>query len=163
MNKYNELKAKHSKEVNAFPMAFAFSNKQFEEAKEKLNVTSNDELLSIPGGGMIRKTDREAYTKLFKDMNKETEEAQKDDEYIYESFLYELANHEYGITYDPEPTLEACGYTVEEVTNDSRLVDMFKKAKSKYLDGFVYWPSSKGLSPVRLRAMVSNYRMIIIN
>ena len=31
MNKYNELREKHQKEVNDFPIGFAFSDKQFEE------------------------------------------------------------------------------------------------------------------------------------
>jgi len=133
MNKYTELNAKHSKMVNDFPMAFAFSNKQFEEAKEKLGVESNDELLSVPGGGIIRKTDQEAFTKQYHQRNNEIEDALKDDEYLYEGFLYELANHEYCITGDPESTLDCFGLTVDEVQADERLLTIFKKARKQYL------------------------------
>lgn len=35
MNKYTELRDKHQKQVNDFPMMFAFNEKQFEERKQK--------------------------------------------------------------------------------------------------------------------------------
>lgn len=132
MNKYTELKDSHSKMVNEFPMAFAFSNKQFEEAKEKLGVKSNDELLSIPGGGFIRKTDKDVFTAAFIKRNTEDAEAMKDNEYLYQGFLYELANHEFCITGDPEATLGCFGLTITEVSEDKRLSDIFKKAKVEY-------------------------------
>jgi len=137
MNKYAELKAKHEKQINEFPMAFAFSNKQFEEAKEKLGVKSNDELLSIPCGGMIRKTDKEEYKNLCMAISVEDNAAMKDDEFLYQGFLYELANHEYCITSDPESTLDCFGLTITEVSEDKRLSDIFKKAKVAYWNGCV--------------------------
>ena len=36
MTKYNELREKHQKEVNEFPIGFAFSDQQFEEQMKKL-------------------------------------------------------------------------------------------------------------------------------
>jgi len=132
MNKYTELKDKHSRMVNNFPMAFAFSNKQFEEAKKKLGVTNNDELFSIPGGGMIRKTDSKAYSELFHTMNNETEEAMKDDEYLYQGFLYELGNHEYCYTYDFTDTLDCFALTIDEVNSDERLKRILLKARKQY-------------------------------
>ena len=139
MNKYTELKDNHSKMVNAFPMGFAFSDKQFTEAKEKLGVNSNNELLGIPGGGFIRKTDSDAYTKLFRTMNNETEEAMKDDEYVYQGFLYELGNHEFCITCDPEDTLSCFGLSVDDLDNNERLLSIFKKARASYLDNCPEW------------------------
>ena len=135
MNKYLNLKSKHEKEMNAFPMAFAFSNKQFEEAKKKLNVFSNDELLSIPGGGMIRKTDNAAFTKMYFDMNEESSKAMEDDEYLYEGILYELGNHEFCITYDPDDTLRCFSLTKDEVDKDERLSRIFTTARGQYLAG----------------------------
>lgn len=132
MNKYMELKSKHEQQVNDFPMTFAFSNKQFEEAKEKLGVKDNKELLSLGSGGLIRKTDNEAYGKLLVGMTKDTTEAVQDDEYLYQGFLYELGNHEYCITGDPEVTLDCFNLTLEEVKNDPRLLWLFVKAKKEY-------------------------------
>lgn len=134
MNKYTELQNKHSKQVNEFPMGFAFSDKQFEEMKVKLGVTDNKELLRIPAGGFIRKTDKEAFNKLFAEINREDEEAMKDDEYLYQGFLYELANHEFCITGDPSDTLDCFGLTIDEVRADERLLKLFKKARNEYVN-----------------------------
>ena len=48
--------------------------------------------------------------------------------FIYEMFLYELDNHEYGYTRDTEDTLDALGYTAEQVLNDPRLKRGIEKA-----------------------------------
>ena len=132
MNKYTELKDTHSRMINEFPMAFAFSNEQFEEAKKKLDVTNNDELRSIAGGGMIRATDSKAYSELFHTMNNETEEAMKDDEYLYQGFLYELGNHEYCYTGDPKETIDCFALTIDEVNSDERLKRIFNMARNQY-------------------------------
>jgi len=48
-------------------------------------------------------------------------------------FLYELANHEYCITYDLEPTLTALNLSEDDVQNDERLMKGLKIAISEYL------------------------------
>ncbi len=133
-NTYLELKGKHERLLNDFPIGFAFNNKQFEETKIKLGVKNNDELLSLSNGGFIRKSDSKAFDILFDSYNKETEEALKDDEYLYHGFLYELGNHEYCITYDPESTLDCFGLTIDQVNSDTRLLAIFKKARNIYLE-----------------------------
>lgn len=137
MNKYMELKNKIQKEVDEFPMGFAFSNEQFEKMKEELGVKEDSELLSIGAGGFIRKTDREAFNELFNNKAKRIDEAIAEDKtgegFIKDMFLYELANHEYCITYDLEDTLYALDLTYEEVMNDERLLRGLTLAKNEYL------------------------------
>ena len=133
MNKYTELKSKHEKLVNDFPLGFAFSKKQFEEMKVKLNVTSDSELFSLSNGGFIHKTDSDKYHSLMLQLHDETEKAMRDYDYVYHGFLYELGNHEYCITYDPESTLDCFNLTIEQVENDERLKSIFKKARQEYL------------------------------
>ncbi|WP_336784109.1 DUF7659 family protein [Paenibacillus illinoisensis] len=134
-NAYTELKNKHQKEVNEFPIGVAFDDKQFAEAMEKLGFTSddNDKVYSIGAGVFIRRTDSEAFGEMFKRHAKEREEAIANDAtgegYIYEMFAYELANHEYGYTYDAEPALDALDLTLEQVNADPRLKTAFNKAK----------------------------------
>lgn len=134
MDKYMELKSKHERMVNDFPMGFAFSDKQFKEAKEKLGVKNNKELLSLGSGGFIRKADNEAYGKLLISITKDTAEAIQDDDYLYQGFLYELGNHEFCITGDPESTLDCFNLTIEEVQSDKRLLRIFTGAKREYLE-----------------------------
>ena len=44
-------------------------------------------------------------------------------------FLAELADHEYGYTGDDDDTLDALGYTMEQVMADKRLLHGFEKAR----------------------------------
>ena len=55
------------------------------------------------------------------------------DGFIFDMFVYELANHEYCITYDLEDTLDALGLTPEEVNADKRLSHGLNKAIKTYL------------------------------
>ena len=136
-NKYAEVKNKHQERVNKFPMKFFFSEKQFEEAMNGLGFTKDEtnKVLSIPGGGIIRKTDAEAYRKMFEEIELEEKrniEADKDGTgYIADMFEYELNNHEYGYTYNAEPALEALGLTFEQVKNNKKLLNGFNIALKK--------------------------------
>lgn len=49
MNAYKVLKEKRQQEVNSFPIAFAFSDQQFDEGMRKLglNPTDTDKVYSI--------------------------------------------------------------------------------------------------------------------
>jgi hypothetical protein len=134
MNSYLKLKEQQQKEVNDFPMVFAFSKEQFEKAMQKLGLTvkDTDKIYSIGGGGYIRKTDSEAFGNMFKKHKKEMDSAIAEDltgdGFIYEMFNYELSNHEYVITGDTEDTINALGLTIEEIQQDKRLLHALKKA-----------------------------------
>lgn len=56
------------------------------------------------------------------------EEDKTGEGFIYEMFLYELENHEYGYTRDTEDTLAALGYTADEVLGTPRLKRGIEKA-----------------------------------
>lgn len=138
MNKYLQLKEKHQKEFNNFPMFFAFDQKQFVEGMNKLGLTENDtdKIYSFGNtGGYFRKADASKLNEMLERFEKERQEALKDDEYLYQAILYELGNHEYIITWDAEPALEAIGLSREDLKNE-RVAKIFKKAKTEYLKGF---------------------------
>ena len=131
MGKYSELKARHQKEVDAFPFGFAFSTQQFNEMMEKWGLTPDDtdKIYSIGGGGYVRKSDSEAMDKMFKRHALERKMARKyGDEYLFEMFAYELANHEYCITHDLTDTLEALDLTIEQINADPKMADALKRA-----------------------------------
>ena len=138
--KYLELKQIQEKEVKDFPYGFAFSNEQFKEMMEKfgLKETDTDKIYSIGAGGYIKKTDAEAMHNMFKRHRKEIEdEIEKDKKgtgFIYSMFRYELANHEYCITYDIEPTLDALGLTIDEINKKENLLNGLRKALKEYRD-----------------------------
>ena len=126
---YQELKAKHRKSIDEFPIRFAFSDSQLQEVLEEWQV-DKDELCGIGGGGIVRKDDGKAWVKLMVDMAKEQEEAQKDDEFLTAALEYELANHEYGYTYDSTSTLESLGLEFDSLTD--REMACLTEAKSRF-------------------------------
>ena len=126
MNAYKQLKDKHQKEMNAFPLGAAFSDKQFEEMMQKWGLTVNDadKICSIGGGCFIRKSDKAAFFEMLDRFKKEREDAIAADKtgkgYIYDMFIYELANNELYLTF-------------EKVNADQRLVRGLQKALKDYL------------------------------
>ena len=142
MNTYEEMKNRQQKEFDAFPMGAAFSNKQFEEMMQKWGLTVNDtdKICSIGGGCYIRKTDIESFLALINKTAAELKNAitadRTGDGFIFDMFVYELANHEYCITYDLDDTLDALGLTIEEIKADKRLHYGLNKAIKHYLKNY---------------------------
>lgn len=139
MNTYQEMKDRQQKEFDAFPLGAAFSNQQFKDMMEKWGLTVNDtdKICSIGGGCYIRKTDKDAFCDLMNRLNSEKENAiaadLTGDDFIFDMFVYELANHEYCITYDLEDTLDSLGLTAEQINADKRLLHGLNKAIKTYL------------------------------
>lgn len=139
MNAYKQLKDKQQKEMDAFPLGAAFSNQQFEEMMQKWGLTVNDvdKICSIGFGCFIRKSDKEQFREMSVRFKKEMQDAiaadKTGDGFIYDMFLYELANHEYCITYDYEETFDALSLTKEQVNADKRLLHGLQKARKEYL------------------------------
>ena len=137
MNKYKQLRDKHSKEFNEFPIFFAFNEKQFEEGMAKLNLKRSDiqKVYKLSDtGGFYRKSDAAMLKELFKRHDHEMAEAMQDDDFLYDMFSYELANHEYAYSYDLFPVLEACGLTYDDIKENPRLADALKNAQVDYLE-----------------------------
>ena len=59
MNRYAELKRRQQAEFSAFPMQFAFSDRQFAEGMAALGLepTDTDKVYKAPGGGFYRRED----------------------------------------------------------------------------------------------------------
>lgn len=132
MNAYKMMKERHQQEFNAFPMFFAFSEKQFEEGMKKLglNPSDTDKIYSFGStGGYFRKSDAPALHKMFERHRQEMKKAmEEDDNFLFDMFYYELGNHEYIITCSVEDTLDALGLTADEVNSDPRLLKALNEA-----------------------------------
>ena len=102
-----------------------------------LTVNDVDKICSIGFGCFIRKSDKEQFLEMSARFKKEMQDAidadRTGDGFIHDMFLYELANHEYCITYDYEETFDALGLTHEQVNADKRLLHGLEKARKKYL------------------------------
>ena len=133
MNKYSTLQNTQQERFNALPIYFAFGNNQFEDLLAKLGAEVK-ELFTFGAGSIMKKKDKHLLVEHYRLSTIEDTEAMKDDAYIYQMFICELGNHEYGYTYDMEDTLNACGYNEETIREDPRIFSICQKARKDFID-----------------------------
>lgn len=139
MNKYMEMRHRHQAEVNAFPMHFCFGEEQVRKKFEELGLDREkdlDKIVVIKGtGGFVLKKDAPALKEMLDRHSREMEEAiagdKSGDGFIYEMFLYELNNHEYGYTYDASDTLRSLGLTLKQIEANPAMKHGWEKAKKE--------------------------------
>ena len=131
-NLYVEFEKRKQEKINNFDMFFAFDNKQLENGLEKLNVNKN-EIVSIGMNGFIRKSDVQKFKNMLNNFKEEHTKNMKNDDYVYHMFKYEMANHEYIITYDDEEILEVCNVNENQFIEDERMKSIYVKAKNDYI------------------------------
>lgn len=138
MNLYLKLREKQKKEHHSFPIGFAFNEKQFAEEMVKLGLktTDLDKVVSIGFGGFIKKSDSDEYVAMLKRHKKQIEKAIEEDKnglgFVKDMFDYELSNHEYGYTYDLDPTLYALDLTREDIAKNKKLYNGLQSALRRY-------------------------------
>lgn len=132
MESYRQMQERHQKEMNDFPIAFAYSDQQFDDGMRKLGLdpSETDKVVRVFYGAFIRREDYDALMEMFERHSKEERDAfiKNEDDWAYHAFRYELANHEYSYTGDYEPALEACGFTLDELKQYPDLVVTFRRA-----------------------------------
>ena len=132
---YGEMKDAHQKDVNEFPMIFLFGRKSDDELKKelsKISATSLEECVSLYGAGdVMNKADVPKWSELCKFHDAEIKNFEKKESNLVERILYEMNNHEYGYTMDPEDTLNALGKTFEDLENDQLFNRAWAKAQNK--------------------------------
>ena len=94
-NLYKELHERQQAEINAFPMFWAYSEKQYMEGMKKLGVENESELCYLGaglGGGIIRKADKQNYLDMLSRHRHERADAIAEDKtgngFIYDMFDY---------------------------------------------------------------------------
>ena len=133
---YDQLRAKHQKKVDSLPMYFAFGDAQFKELMEKLGYKEEEKFLNdictIGAGSIILKKDKDLILNTFLENEKEMEKAFEDDDFLQSAFEFELANHEYIITYDIMDTLRALGISLKEYQESERMQKIMNQAIKNY-------------------------------
>lgn len=137
METYQEMRMRQQKEVDAFPIYFAFSDEQINSVFAELGLDSvkdRKQIFVISGtGGFILKKDVPAYQEMVARQHKEMQNAIDADKdgtgFVYQMFRFELDNHEFGYTGEADDALRALGYTVEQIENNPVLKRGFEKAK----------------------------------
>lgn len=115
---YTELKQRQSKEMNDFEgIFFAFSNEQFKEGMQKIGLLPDDtsKIYSLGAGGYILKDKSKAFHEMLDRFEKEKQDLKKQEKSLLEALVYELKNHEFCITLDPNDALDALGWNENEI------------------------------------------------
>jgi hypothetical protein len=137
MSTYSEIKRDIEKKLNEVPMFFAFSNEQLYKHLEEKKLEIKD-IYKLPSGGLIAKTEIDKYHEWLNYSVLKLKEIVQDDKILFQSFKYELGNHEYCFTGDKVTVIESIGLEYEEVIKDERIMRIFKEAVQEYLDACNY-------------------------
>lgn len=132
-----EMEMTHQKEVNEFPIVFAFSNEQFEQGAREvwgmktLGKTNLSKICSIGMGGYILKADKDRYIEMLKRHAKEKKEFNADFKNLVEQIKYEMYNHEYTyVPYEVEDEVRSALYLYQD---HPRFEEAWNKAKKEVL------------------------------
>lgn len=136
---YKITKERHQKEFNDFSkknMFFAFDKKQFEEGMKKLGLepSETNKIVSIGAGGYLLKDKADELKNLSKKQKEELKQLRKNKkQFAAGMFAYELANHEFGLTYDLSETLDALGMTLSGIKKEPETYEALKEVlKEQY-------------------------------
>ena len=137
---YLDLQKRHQKELEEFPIAYAFNDEQLEQALEKLGATK-EECVSVFGhGDIVKREDAKRLVAMLENQREEMLQRIRDDEAFAESaFLYEMDNHEYAINWSGDEDVLACfGITFEKI-NQWGLQRAYKNARRKHFERMEEW------------------------
>lgn len=133
-DEYLELKKRHQKEFEEFPIAYAFNDKQLQEALEKLGATKEECITVFGHGDIVKRSDAKSLIKMMKRHDDELKQKLADDvDFAEAAFLYEMDNHEYAINWSAdEDVLAALGISFEFIRKHG-LQMAYDVARDKHL------------------------------
>lgn len=135
---YLDLKQRHQKEVEDFPIAYAFNGKQLKEAIEKLGATKQ-EVTTLGYGTVIKKTDIPAFEELLEDQRHELKMTMRDKEFAYEAFSYEMDNHEYAINWSGDDDVLSCFNLIYAQLDELDLEEVYQRAAREHMKRAREW------------------------
>ena len=133
-NNYAEMLDFNRQEVEAFPLFYAFTDEALNEGMQRLGVDNFNDICKVGWATFIQKTDFNAYVEMIEQQQARKEEAFKDDSFLKNALIYELFNHEYSYTLEPESAIEALGFQMQEIENNKRFMKILKQAEKYVLD-----------------------------
>ncbi len=133
---YTDMCVAHKKDVDSFPMCFMFGNKSTKEIEDELErslgTRSLDDVMTAPYGGLIRKTDINAYIEMFEHHDRERIHFNSSFNNLVDSIISEMNGHEYAYTQEPDDVLLALGKS-EKDFQDECFAKAWQKAKKVVL------------------------------
>lgn len=136
---YLDLQEKHRKELEEFPIAYAFSDKQLEEALAKLGATKEECVTVFGHGDIVKRENAKPFLAMLERHVKETREAMKDPDFAEAAFLYEMDNHEYAINWSGDEDVLACFSMDWDMVRKMGLQMAWDRARDKHMEHAREW------------------------
>ena len=138
---YLDLLDKQREELNNFPIAYAFNEKQLEEALVKLGATSSKECVTVFNhGDIVKKENAKPFLNMLERHSQEIKDLITSDKDIAEAaFLYEMDNHEYAINWDGDDDVLNCfGMNFDDL-QEAGLMDAYRRARNAHMKHAEEW------------------------
>ena len=138
---YLDLFDKQREELNNFPIAYAFNEKQLEEALVKLGATSSKECVTVFNhGDIVKKENAKPFLNMLERHSQEIKDLITSDKDIAEAaFLYEMDNHEYAINWDGDDDVLNCfGMNFDDL-QEAGLMDAYRRARNAHMKHAEEW------------------------
>lgn len=137
---YLDLKKRHEQEVSNFPVAYAFNEKQLEEALEKLRATKEECVTVFGHGDIVKRTDAKAFIAMLENQVDEIKKKLREDvEFAEAAFLYEMDNHEYAINWSADEDVLDCFCINWEFIRENGLQMAYDSARNKHMKHAEEW------------------------
>lgn len=131
---YLDLQKKHQDEISNFPIAYAFSDEQLQEALIKLGAKDTTECVTVFGhGDIVKRENAKPFLDMLKRHTQEVKEAMKDEKFAEAAFRYEMDNHEYAINWSgDEDVLNCFGMSFDDL-RELGLMDAYRRARNGHM------------------------------
>lgn len=136
---YLELQKKQRKDLEEFPIAYAFNEEQLEQALIKLGAKKEECVTLWNCGDIMKKTDVPAFKEMMKRHREEIFELLKDKQAAEEAFLYEMDNHEYAINWSGDDDVMACFNIDHDKLDEMGLREAYLRARRKHMEHAREW------------------------
>lgn len=137
---YLNLIEKHRREIEAFPIAYAFNEQQLKEALEKLGVESVKECVTIFNhGDIVKKENAPKFIEMLKRQMNELKIAMKEEAFAEAAFLYEMDNHEYAINWDGDDDVLRCFGMDFDDLREMGLMGAYRRAREAHMKHAEEW------------------------
>ena len=137
---YLDLKKRHEKELSDFPIAYAFNDKQLEEALEKLGATKEECVTVFGHGDIVKRENAKVFVKMLERHTEELKQKLKDDpEFAEAAFLYEMDNHEYAINWSADEDVMDCFCINWDFIRKHGLQMVYDSARNKHFKQMEDW------------------------
>mgnify|MGYP003290815529 CR=1 FL=1 len=137
---YVDLRKRHQKEFDDFPIAYAFNDKQLEEALEKLGATKDECVTVFNHGDIVKRENAKALVKMLERHTEEIKQKLEDDpDFAEAAFLYEMDNHEYAINWSGDDDVLDCFCITFDDIREMGLQLAYVRAREQHMRNAEEW------------------------